>query len=167
MAVTPVLTINTSTGQPTRATPVTVGGTAYALVALNAAGYIDPSMLQESGQVASVVASEAIAAGALVNLWMNGAALNVRNADNSAAGKEANGFSPSAISSSSSGTIYTLSGSVISGLSGLTIGTLYFLGTTGAAVATITSTTGSVLQQIGRALSATTLLFEPGPAIVM
>jgi hypothetical protein len=132
--------------------------------ALNASGFIDPTMMNGVGpdQLASVLASEAIAAGAIVNLYNNSSVINVRNADASAAsrGKIAIGYAPAAILNAASGAVY-MSG-IITGLSGLTIMSAYFLGAAGALTTTVNTTAGQTNQFVGWALSATTLLFRPG-----
>src|SRR5271166_443519 len=78
-------------------------GDAGKIVALNSAGLIDSSMLP-SEDVISVTSSEAISAGALINLWIS-TGLKVRNADNGAAAKWAMGWAPSAISNGGTGNV--------------------------------------------------------------
>lgn len=97
-------------------------------------------------------ASEAIAAGALVNIDPTG---KVRNADGSTS-REAQGFALSAIANAASGTVY-LSGQ-ISGLTGLTPGSRYWLGAAGAV--TLTPGTTGILQVAGYASSTTALEFS-------
>ncbi|MGX5777505.1 hypothetical protein [Methylorubrum zatmanii] len=84
-----------------------------------------------------VPASEALAAGAQVNLWSNGGVLSARNADASAAngGKRSDGFVIGAVSSGASATVYR-SGGPNTGLSGLTVSADYYLGTGGQVTAT-------------------------------
>ena len=151
----------------TEYTPVTTSsGAASAgqVPALNASGLIDPSMVPGYEQQ-TMAASEAIGAGALVNVWNNSGTANVRNADNSVDGKRANGFAPAAIASGASGVV-NLGTGIITGLSGLTPGIDYFLGTVGGIVATAPSTTGNVWQPVGRSLSATTFQFQAQTGVV-
>ena len=71
-------------------------------------------------------ASETIAAGALVNIWVTGGNLRIRNADRTIASNagSADGFVLGSISNGATGLVYSLSGLVITGLSTLTIGTV-------------------------------------------
>ena len=132
--------------------------------ALNASGVLDTSFMPAGigADSLSVLASENIAAGDMVNVYNNSGTLNVRKADNTAAsrGKLCNGFALSSITSGQSGTI-TFSG-IATGLSSLTPGTILFLGATGAVTATPTTTPGNTLQEVGFALSATTMKFKLG-----
>lgn len=169
-------------------------GDAGKLVALNASGFVDPTMTTIAGTVAAgtnvtvtgsgttaspytisstssggattvtCVTSAAISAGMLINLYSNGGVLTARPADNTAAGSEANGFALAGVSSGASGTFNL--GGIITGLSGLTIGATYYLGTVGAVTPTAPTTAGNNLQVAGKAISATQLEFNPDPAPV-
>jgi hypothetical protein len=130
------------------------------IVALNASGLIDPTMLPASGST-TFTSSEAIAAGALVNIW-NSTGVKVRNADNAAIGKQAHGYAPSAITSGATGTI-VLGEGIITGLSGLTVGVQQFLGSAGAVTATPPTASASIVQPVGVAISASSLSFDMGP----
>lgn len=107
----------------------------------------------------TAVASEALSAGNFVQVWNNSGSLNVRKADGSTTGKEANGFVVSAFSSSDVATVYFVG--VNDQLSGLTVGSRYYLdGTTaGAITATPVTTSGKTHQFVGKALSATSLAY--------
>jgi hypothetical protein len=149
----------------------TVGGSnTYAgqIPALDANGRLDTSFMPSGigSDTVSVTASEAISAGAFVNLYSNAGVLNVRNADNSAsnAGKIANGYALSAIANGASGVI-TLSGQNTA-VTGATVGDLY-LGLAGAATSTAPTTSGSTVQRIGFAASSTDMEFRPGTPIVL
>lgn len=135
------------------------------IVALNSAGQIDATMLGAASGEASIsaTASEAISAGAIVNVYNNAGTVSVRNADNTAAGKEATGFALAAIASGATGTI-TLQG-VVTGLSGLTPGAYQFLGTVGGLVSAAPTAAGSITQMVGTALSATSVMFRPSDPI--
>lgn len=143
---------------------ITSGGASSSgqIVALNAAGAVDITMMP-SGVAADVVtltASEAIAAGAFVNIWNNAGTPGVRNADGSTTGKQADGFVLAAIASAASGTVY-LSG-VNTGVTGQTAGLVYLSDTTaGSSTATAPTTAGHTLQQLGIAISATSIQFDP------
>jgi len=176
------------------ATIVTSAGAADAekVPSTNASGYLDPSLLNAatsgnskvlltkadgtidpavlpSGlgvQTKNVLASEALAAGALVNIWPNAGTENVRNADATAEGKEAHGFVKAAVASGATASVY-LEGT-ITGLSGLTPGTRMYLATSaGAATATSPNAAGNVSQHIGDALSATEIDFEKAEPITV
>lgn len=133
------------------------------LVALNAAGQIDATMLPASGAL-TYPASEAIAAGALINLWNNAGNISMRNADNTSSAKRAHGFAPAAVTSGANGTAIIGEG-YITGLSALTIGE-YFLGTAGGLSTTAPTATGSIVQRVGFADSNSTLQFNPGEIYV-
>jgi hypothetical protein len=108
----------------------------------------------------ALTASEALTAGQLVNIWSSSGA-KVRKANATDDSKPAHGFVLANVSSSATATIY-LPGQVITGLSSLTPGATYYLDTTGGAItATQPSTSGNLVQRVGFALSATTLLFQP------
>lgn len=124
--------------------------------ALSAAGVLDNSFLPAGigADTASVMASEDLSAGALVNIWNNAGEFNVRNADNSATGKFAMGFVLVAVSALNPATIY-FEGSNTS-LAGLIPGQL-FMGAAGATTSTPPTGAGKVVQPIGFAVSATTM----------
>jgi hypothetical protein len=139
-------------------------GSAGKIPALNSAGQIDNTMLP-SADVVSLPATEAIAAGALINIWSSSGVASIRNADNTSAAKMAHGWSASAITSGSSGNVNVGDGQN-SSVSALTIGTTYYLGTAGAVVSTPPSAGGTVVQRVGVAQSATLLqVMLDGPTI--
>jgi hypothetical protein len=143
-------------------------GDAGKIPALDSAGKLDNSMMPTGigSDTKQIVASEALSAGNLINVYDNAGTLNMRKADATTAGKEANGFVLSSVSSSATGTAYFEQ--VITGLSGLTVGAQYYLATTaGTATSTAPSTSGNIVQKIGRALSATELLFQPQAPITL
>lgn len=130
------------------------------LVALDNTGKIDSTMIPTAaGNSRAVPASEALAAGAFVNLFSNAGALGVRNADNSN-NRPANGYVTAAVASGAQATVYDIDG-INSGLTGLTIGTTYYLGTGGGTIATpldaTSAATGLIDQRLGIAVSATEL----------
>jgi len=151
-------------------TAAQLGGTSYAgqIPALNATtGLLDISMMPSGigPNTENIVASEAIAAGSLVNVYSNAGVVSVRNADNTNISKVANGFVLAAVASSATATVY-FSG-IISGLSGLTPGTQYFLGTVGGLIVagSLPSSAGTIIQSVGVAFSATVLVFQPGDPV--
>jgi hypothetical protein len=151
-------------------TAAQLGGTTYAgqIPALNATtGLLDITMMPSGigPNTENIVASEAIAAGALVNVYTNAGAVSVRNADNSNTSKIANGFVLAAVASAGTATVYF--GGIISGLSGLTPGAQYFLGTVGAPIlaSALPTTAGTIIQSVGVAFSASVLVFEMGDPV--
>jgi len=102
----------------------------------------------------SVTVTETIAAGAMINLWAS-TGLKVRNADNTDATKQADGF---ALTGASSGAITVVIGSAPNTQqTSLTVGTRYFLGTAGAVTATAPSSSGDLVQSLGIAVTTTEL----------
>jgi hypothetical protein len=117
-----------------------------------------------SGSTSSAIpASETIAAGALVNLWSDSGVLKMRNADATGTTKSADGFVKAGVASGSTGVFFT-DGQTNDELSGLTPGATYYLavGAGGHVTATPPAVTGEGLQTVGKALSATSLLYQGG-----
>lgn len=168
-------------------------GDAEKIVATNASGFLDDTLLNaaESGankvlktkadgtidesvlptgigaDVKNVVASEALAAGDLVNIWNDGGTEKVRKADATAEGKEAVGFVKSAFTSAATAAVY-FEGR-ITGLSGLTPGARQYLSAANAGqpTATAPNSAGNVVQFVGGAVSATEIDFEAGEPITV
>lgn len=141
-------------------------GDAGKIVALDAGGHLDTTVMPTGigADTALVPASEALAAGDLVNLWTDTGAVKVRKADATTAGKEAVGFVLAAVESAANATVY-FDGS-ISGLTGLTPGARYYLATSaGGVVSTAPSSSGNIVQEVGYALSDTSLTFEPKASV--
>lgn len=106
---------------------------------------------------------EALSAGNLVYI---SAAGTVFKADANAVDKAAIGFVLASSASGASATVYFEG--TITGLTGLTAGTRYFLSdtATGGTTTTIPTNPGDIVQLVGTAISATELSFEPQPPIV-
>lgn len=146
-------------------TTTSVGaGSSGKVVELNAAGKIDGSMLPTGPELATAVASEAISAGNLVNVYSNAGVATMRKAD-AASNRPANGFVLAAVPNAATGTYY--SDGRITGLSGLTPGIALWLGAAGATSTTAPSAAGSIQQRIGHASSATEVMFNPDPQTVL
>lgn len=132
-------------------------------------GQIDPSILPSGvGQNAvTVTTSEALSASDLVNIYDNAGTPNARKADASTEGKEANGFVTAAFASGVSATV--LLDGRITGLSGLTTGTRYYLDASnpGKVIATAPAAAGNVVQYVGSAVSATAIDFEPANPVTV
>lgn len=161
----------TSTGlQSKQAKDSSAGaGDAGALVALDSAGKIDLSMMPTGvgADTATIVCSENLAAGDLVNLWDDSGTIKVRKADASN-GRRADGFVLSAYTTAQSALVY-FEGSV-TGLSSLTLGSTYYLSdsTPGGLTTTApTSGAGKIQQEVGRCRLASALVFEPQAPIVL
>jgi hypothetical protein len=106
----------------------------------------------------TAIAGENLTAGNFVNLYLD-TTLKCRKADNTDNGKEAWGFVDENVTSGNTATIYPLgAGNVNSNLSSLTIGTEYFLGTSGGVTATPPTTTNYLIQSIGIAQTTTALI---------
>lgn len=156
-------------GKITQTAPVQASSgssSAGAIVALNSAGAVDVTMLPTGvgPDTQSITASEALSAGAFVNVWNNSGTLNVRNA-NGATGLEAHGFVLAAAAASTAATVYFTG--IDSALTGLTLGADYYLSDAaiGAIVSTAPSTPGHYSQQVGTAISTTALQVSLGPFI--
>lgn len=143
-------------------------GDAGKIVKTDAAGKLDASLMPDgiAAEQRDLVASEALSAGDLVNVWDDAGTAKMRKADADTISKKAHGFVKDAVSSGATGKIYPEE-NVITGLSGLTIGATYFLSQTAGGVTTTAPTGANVISQsVGYALSATELLFRPGSPIV-
>jgi hypothetical protein len=130
-------------------------------------GKLDPSLMPAGIGAATevMVASETLVAGDFVNIWLDTGVRKARKADNSNTGRNADGFVLNAVAANANATV-TLQG-VNTGLSGLTIGTRYFLGTAGGVATTSPTASGSFIQPLGKAVSATGLNFESDPITII
>lgn len=137
------------------------------IVSLNAFGYLDPSMIQGES-VESFVAFEAIAAGDLVNVFDDGGTAKVRKATNTGEATRAHGFAPSSILITATGDIYMWS-ATIAGLSGLTVGGRYVLGTAGGVLIASSSPTAdsTIVQQVGVAKTTTVFEFNADMTVII
>lgn len=135
---------------------------------LDGAGRLDSTFLPVGvgADTQIVQASEALAAGDIVNVWDNAGAFRVRKADGSAAGKPAMGFVLAAVANGANATVYFEG--TITGLSSLTGGTKFLSVTTpGASQASAPTGSGQVSQKVGFATSASTLNFNAGEPITL
>lgn len=141
-------------------------------LALNSQGFADLTVLPPGvgSDIVSLVASEALSAGDLVNIWLDSGTPKVRKADASAAnaGKTVDGYAQSAFSSGATAQIYVSRGILVTGLSGLTAGSTYFLSTTpGEITTTRPTTTGHTVQVIGKAYSSSALYLDPQSPVIL
>lgn len=136
---------------------------------LDGTGKLDPSTLPNGvGQDAiSLPASEALAAGDLVNIWLDTGVVKIRKADATAEGKEAHAFVTSSVSSGVNGTAF-FEGR-ITGKTGLTAGARYYLdaATPGGVTLTSPAAAGNVSQFVGVAVSTTSIDFEAANPITV
>lgn len=143
-------------------------GDAGAIIALDSTGRIDSSMMPVGigADTAVIVASEALSAGDLVNVWSNVGVFNVRKADASTTGKEAHGFVQAAVLLSGNATVYFEGPNTQ--VTGLTPGRKFLSSTVpGGTQASAPSGAGQIAQCVGIATSATVLNFDSGTFIVL
>ena len=141
-------------------------GDAGKLPQLDASGRLDSTMMPVgvAADTAIITTSEAVAAGDFVNIW-NSTGAKVRKADATVSGKEAHGFVLVGAASGAPATVYFEGQNTA--VTGQTPGPV-FLGTTaGVATATPPSGSGNVVQKLGTAISATTVVFEANDPIVL
>jgi hypothetical protein len=136
---------------------------------LDATGRLDTSVMPVgiAAESAQIVASELLSAGNWVNIWNNAGVVNVRKADATVAGKEANGFVTAGFAALATATVYFAS-QTNTQLTTLTPGAVYFLSTTaGAGQTTAPTAAGNIIQTLGRAQSATAITFTPGGTLTL
>ena len=141
--------------------PVIPGGVSGAML-LALAAFANTGGSPVTTNVITLLASENLSAGALVNVWDNGGVASLRNADNSSPAKQADGFVLTATLSGTKGVVGG-PGQLDYVLSGLTPGLTYFLGTVGAITSVVPTGVGVTVQVVGKALSGTELWFLPEP----
>lgn len=125
------------------------------IVALNAQGKVDISMLPTGigPDVKILPATENLNAGNYVNIYDNAGTASIRLADNSN-DRPAHGFVKAAVVSGNNGTVYFEGPN--DALSGLTPGARYYLGVSGAATATPPASPAAQISQfVGIAISTT------------
>lgn len=136
--------------------------------ALDAAGRLDQTMMPAgvAADTYSVLASEALAAGDLVNIYNNANTANCRKADASSTGKEAMGFVLTAVAAAATATIYFEGNNTA--VSGLTPGKQWLSATTpGKSASSAPTAAGSIVQSVGFSASATELNFQHSNPIVL
>lgn len=114
-----------------------------------------------AGSSAAPVASDALAAGDLVNLWSDAGVLSMRRADATDDTKPADGFVKVAVAIGASAPFFT-DGQADDQLSGLTPGATYYLAVGGGVTDTPPAVSGNGLQQVGKSLSDSSLLYQGG-----
>lgn len=141
-------------------------GDAGKIPALGITGKLDTSFMPTGiGADTSVIAaSEALAAGDLVNIYDSTGA-KCRKADASTAGKEAHGFVLAAVESAANATVYFEGAN--DQVTGLTPGKQYLSTTPGLCAAAAPSGSGNVVQRVGVATGASSLNFQYLDPIVL
>jgi len=138
------------------------------IVALNSSGQIDLTMMPTGigPDTESMVTSENLAAGNLVNIYDVATVKTARKADASN-GRRAHGFVLAASVSPAAALVYL--GGKITGLSGLTNGAAEYLSDSAAGTTTETAptTAAHIVQEVGYAVSATELQFIPQQPITL
>lgn len=151
------------------ATVISAGaGNAGDVVALDATGRLDTTVMPVGvgSDTKSVTASENLTGGDFVTIWNDTGTVKARKADATTAGKEADGFVLSAVTSGQSALVYFEATNTA--LSSLTPGARYYLSTSAGQVTTTPpSSSGNVVQYVGRAISTTELSFEPDAGVVL
>lgn len=151
------------------ATVISAGaGNAGDVVALDSSGRLDTTVMPVGvgADTKSVTASENLTGGDFVTIWNDTGTVKARKADATTAGKEADGFVLSAVTSGQSALVYFEATNTA--LSSLTPGARYYLSTSAGQVTTTPpSSSGNVVQYVGRAISTTELSFEPDAGVVL
>lgn len=120
-----------------------------------------------TGILASLMASEDLAAGDLVSLHNSGGATKMRLADATDDTKPAHGFVKSAVLTGATGLFFG-SGQMNDAVAGLTDGAVYYLDTAGGQVTAVApSVSGNIVQEVGVALSPTSLAFFPKGSVLL
>jgi len=142
------------------------------IIATDSTGKLDASFLPAGIGANTVTATttEALTAGAFVNLFDNNGTMGARLADNSN-GRAAHGYVNSAVASGVAATVNRLN-TVNANRSGLTAGKEYWLGTAGGVLATPLDPTdvanvGKADQYLGIAKSATELVTAEFQAVYL
>lgn len=150
------------------ATQTTAGaGDAGKIPALDAAGRLALTMMPVGlgPDTASIVTSENLAAGDLVNIYNVTGTGTARKADATTAGKQAHGYVLSSTTSGQTALVY-FEGPNTS-VTGLTPGNLFLATTAGLTTATAPSASGSIVQRVGIATGATSMNFQMGEPITV
>jgi hypothetical protein len=157
--LTEILGVQTSAG----------AGNAGDIPALNDSGVFDTSLMPPGigADTSTVQASEALSAGDFVNIYDGGSGVfRTRKADaDGGNGKKAHGFVLAAVSNGANATIYHEGTN--NQVSSMTPGDVYLSETAGAATATPPTASGSIVQRLGVAVSATAINVEFNPPIVL
>ena len=162
------IVVDTTDGSLKQQQAVTVS-TPDSIPSLDNTGRLSPDMMPVgvTADTVTMEASEALSAGDFVNIWNTDPGgtdiTQVRKADSSSQGKEADGFVLSAFNLGDQALIY-FEGSNVA-VTGLVPGTAQFLDAANPGKTTNVVPTTGVLQRVGRATSDTRIAFEPNQPI--
>jgi hypothetical protein len=142
-------------------------GDAGKIAQLDGSGRLSSTMMPVGfgDDTKTLTASEALAAGDLINVWSDSGTAKVRKADATTAGKEAHGFVLSAVSSGASATVYFEGANTA--CTSLTAGVQFLTTTAGRTSTTAPSGAGNVVQRVGFAVSATEMNLQINAPIVL
>lgn len=134
------------------------------IIRTDSTGRLDTSLLPigVGPDVKLAPASEALGAGKYVNFWLDSGVVKVRLADSSNA-RDAQGFVKDAVANAAQATVFFEGPNT--GLSGLTLGQRYYLGT-GGTPTDVPATTG-IHQYLGVAVDANTLNTDIDDIVVL
>jgi hypothetical protein len=141
-------------------------GSAGKVTQLDSTGRLDPSTMPIGlvPDVGVIQATEALSAGAYVNVYNVSGAKRCRNADCSN-GRQAHGFVITSVISGANANVYFAS--LNTQVSTRTPGAPQFLSTAGAGAETPPTTAGYILQTLGDAVDTTVVNFEPARPITL
>jgi hypothetical protein len=138
-------------------------------IALDSTGKLSSTMLPPGvvPEFDQIACSENLSAGDFVNTWIS-SGVKCRKADGSTSGKEADGFVLAAYTSGQTANVYKLS-QLNNQKSAMTPGAVQYLSVTvpGGTQETVPTGTGQVIQKLGKARSASELIFSPDDPIVL
>jgi hypothetical protein len=120
-----------------------------------------PSSASPVATTIAVPADESLDAGDIINLFVVDDTLVARKADATNPSKQASGFVKVAVAEDATATVY-LPGAKNDAVSGLTIGEQWLSTTAGESSSLQPDIDGAIVQSVGVALTATSLLFIPG-----
>jgi hypothetical protein len=137
------------------------------VVALDASGKLDSTIMPVGigADTMSIVASEAIAAGAFVNIHDDAGVVKLRNADATVAGKHAMGFVLVAAALDTPAVVYFEGTNT--GVTGQVAGDVFLDIVPGLATGVPPSASGNVVQVVGFATSATSVNFNASRPVTL
>ena len=136
------------------------------VVALDSTGRLDPTVMPTGigADTKAILASEALSAGDIVNVYNNAGTPNVRKAD-ATNGRRAHGFVTASVANGANATVYFEG--TITGKTGLAIENPVYLSANGATTQTAPTTATHIVQEIGIAVSTTEISFEPSRPVTL
>lgn len=136
------------------------------LVALDAAGRIDSTMMPVGiGADTAVITTTEALSAGDLVNIWNSTGAKVRKADATVAGKEAHGFVLAGFGNATSATVYFEGTNT--GVTGLTPGPQFLATVAGTATGSAPSASGNIVQRVGFAVSPTAMNFQSQPPITL